>query len=138
MLKLYLRSGKAYIPTVAKTTDGFFLEVEPVAVVDPSDASTLERELASRLAQGTPTVPTPSRDNFPKPVVLTHAGVKSWATFQKKATVWAVDRVGEDVDYWGPLGPTNPEAPETPPAQRMSGTEAIARIVSDVVARGRG
>jgi hypothetical protein len=137
MLKLYLRSGKAYIPTVARTTDGFFLEIEPVAVVDPGDAAALERELKARLAQGTPTVPTPTRDSFPKPVVLAHAGVKSWATFQKSALVWATDGAGPEVDYWGRLGPTNPQSPDVPAAQRMPATEAIARIVADVVAQAR-
>jgi hypothetical protein len=31
----------------------------------------------------------------------------------------------------------NPQAPEIPPAQRMTGKEAIARIVADVVAQAR-
>jgi len=34
---IYIRSGMAYIPVVAKTVAGFYLEVEPVEVVHLSD-----------------------------------------------------------------------------------------------------
>ena len=39
-------------------------------------------------ARGNPQVGTPSRGSYPQPVVLRHAGVRNWDTFEKKARLW--------------------------------------------------
>jgi hypothetical protein len=79
------------IPTKAETEDGFFIGVEPVAVVDAADSVAVVRAVVAALERGNPRIKTPARDAFPPPVVLPYAGVKSWKTFEKGAQTWGVD-----------------------------------------------
>src|SRR5688572_21248607 len=79
--QLYLRKGMAYVPTVAQTGAGFYTNIEPVAVVPVTDSGALENAIKIAMSKGNPIVPTPTRDAFPKPVVLEYAKVKSWSAF---------------------------------------------------------
>jgi len=90
MWELYVRKGFAYIPTMAKTEAGFYLAIEPVEVVPIEDKAALEQALAKIISRGNPRVPTPTRANFPQPVLLSHAKVKSWSTFVKSASGWSI------------------------------------------------
>jgi len=88
---LYLRKGMVFIPVVAKTDSGFYLDIEPVAVAEASDRDGLMRAIKEALSRDNPVIPTPMRDAFPKPVVLKYANVKSWSTFEKGTSLWSVD-----------------------------------------------
>jgi hypothetical protein len=57
----YLRNGTAYVPTVAQTEAGFYLDVEPVEVVPATDFQALQQAIKRSLNRGNPKVPTPSR-----------------------------------------------------------------------------
>src|SRR5215469_14412172 len=83
---LYLRRNTVYIPTVAKTEAGYHMGVDPVSTVSVSDFDALQAAIVKVINRGNPSVPTPTRATFPQPVVLKHAGLKSWATFEKDAT----------------------------------------------------
>ncbi len=87
---LYLRSVTVYLPTVAQTDAGFYLDLEPVQVVSVADTPALRRAIQQTLASGNPRVPSPSRGKFPKPVVLKYANVKSWAIFERSTLYWKV------------------------------------------------
>jgi hypothetical protein len=69
---------------------GFFLDVEPVAVVPLSNTAAVHQAFAETIARGNPKVPIPKPPEYPPPVVLKYAGVKSWATFARKTSTWAV------------------------------------------------
>jgi len=56
--------------------------------VDVSDRKAVEDAMLRAIARGNPTVPTPTRDNFPEDVPLKHARVKSLSTFEKLAQTW--------------------------------------------------
>ena len=86
----YLRNGTAYVPTVAQTEAGFYLDVEPVEVVPATDFQALQQAIKRSLNRGNPKVPTPSRASYPKPVMLQYARVKSWSAFAKGAKNWIV------------------------------------------------
>jgi hypothetical protein len=87
---LYLRNGVAYVPTVAQTQAGFFIDIEPVEAVPASDAEALEGAIKQTLKRGNPRIPTPTRAAFPMPVVLKHAKVRSWSAFERNSTNWTI------------------------------------------------
>lgn len=96
MWNVTFRARRFFLPTVAKTDAGYFLDVEPVYVVSAEDTPGLEAALGEVIARGNPRIPAPIRAEFPKPVVLGPAGVKSWSTFERKSVCWTITREGRD------------------------------------------
>lgn len=89
---VYLRKGVIFVPTVAKTDAGFFMDIDPVTVVDSANHEGVVDAIKATISKGNPTVATPTRGTFPKPVVLPYANVKSWVTFEKNAFCWKISR----------------------------------------------
>jgi hypothetical protein len=87
---VYLRNGTAFVPTVAQTDAGFFLNVDPVGVVSATDTEALQHAVKQAIGRGNPKVPTPTRADFPKPVVLKYAKIKSWSAFEKGCLYWTI------------------------------------------------
>src|SRR5882672_2271708 len=104
---VYLRNGIAFIPTVAQTDAGFFLDIDPVAVISATDAEALQDPIKQAMGRGNPKVPTPTRAAFPKPVVLKYAKVKSWSAFEKGCLNWTI--VVEDGVYHIKRGRKRPD-----------------------------
>jgi hypothetical protein len=92
---VYVRYGIAYVPTCAQTCAGYYLEIEPVEAAPAADTEAFKAALSAAIARGNPNVPTPSRDAFPRPVVLKYAKTKSWKAFEKTALTWSLDRAGD-------------------------------------------
>jgi hypothetical protein len=90
---LYLRKGKVLIPTFGRVDIGLYRDIEPVTVVDVLDADALRRAFHETIARGNPPVGPYPRPN-PPPVVLKHAGVKSWGAFARGASPWNIKRRG--------------------------------------------
>ncbi|WP_271607201.1 hypothetical protein [Bradyrhizobium sp. CCBAU 11434] len=88
---IYLRDRTAFIPTVAQTDAGFYLDVDPVEVVSAIDTEVLQRAVKQAIGRGNPKIPTPTRATFPKPVVLKYAKVKSWPAFQRSCLYWTIE-----------------------------------------------
>ncbi len=86
----YLRRGNIYIPTMGIVDEGFYRGVEPVAVVPVSNTEALRRAFNDAIARGNPKVPSLNRFEYPSPVILKYAGVKSWPTFARNASTWAI------------------------------------------------
>ncbi len=87
---LYLRNGVVYVPTMGKMDKGFYRGVEPVAVVSVSNSEALHQALAATIARGNPDVPKLRRREWPPPVLLKYAGVKSWSAFERGMLLWSV------------------------------------------------
>jgi hypothetical protein len=104
---VYLRYGVAYVPTVAQTDAGFFLDVDPVAVVSATDTEALQHAIKQAIGRGNPKVATPTRAAFPKPVLLKYAKVKSWSAFEKGCLNWTI--VEEDGVYQVKPGRKRPD-----------------------------
>jgi hypothetical protein len=86
-----LRNGVVYMPTMGKMGKGFYRAVEPVAVVLVENTEALRQALKATIARGNPTVPQPQRrDDWPPPVVLKYARVKSWSAFERGRRVWDI------------------------------------------------
>ena len=90
-LQCYLRRGLVYIPTTGMIERGFYRDTEPVAVVATSNTDALRHAFAETIARGNPRVPAIKRPDHPPPVLLKYADVKSWNTFARDASVWAID-----------------------------------------------
>ncbi|HEX3799131.1 MAG TPA: hypothetical protein VH413_10560 [Verrucomicrobiae bacterium] len=94
LLHLYLRNKIVYLPTVAQTEAGFYIDIEPVKVVPAAESQALQNAILEIMAKGNPVVPTPTRAAFSKPVLLNYAKVKSWSAFEKNTSVWTIDKKG--------------------------------------------
>jgi hypothetical protein len=86
------RCGKVFVPTMAQTEAGFFLGIEPVAVLDEKDLDAIESAIVSAVKKGNPKIPTPGREEYKADVLLKHSGVKSLSTFARLARTWNLSR----------------------------------------------
>lgn len=87
---IYLRKGAVYIPTMGKMGKGFYRGVEPVAVISTSNTEALRQALAATIARGNPDVPTLLRREWPPPVLLKYAVVKSCSAFERGMLLWNI------------------------------------------------
>lgn len=92
MWHVYVRKDTAFVPDVARTEAGFFLDVEPVRVAKLSDLQSLASAIEQAMIAGNPQVPTPTRAAFPKPVILKPAGVKNWNAFIERGACFTIFR----------------------------------------------
>ena len=88
----YLRKGTVYVPTTGKMDKGFYRGVEPVAVVHASHIEEVRQALQSTIARGNPIVPMLPRREWPPPVLLKYAGVKSWSGFERDMLLWSISQ----------------------------------------------
>lgn len=98
MWHVYVRKNTAFVPDVARTEAGFFLDVEPVRVAKLSDLQSLASAIEHAMATGNPRVPTPTRAAFPKPVILKPAGVKNWSAFVERGACFTVFRGDDELE----------------------------------------
>jgi hypothetical protein len=87
----YLRKGTAFVPTMAKTEAGYWMGIEPVDVQKVESPEALQILLMTAIKRGNP-VPTPTRDNFPRPLMERYCGLKSVSAFARTARCWAISR----------------------------------------------
>jgi hypothetical protein len=87
---LYLRKGKVFIPTFGRVPGGPYRDIEPVAVVDVSNAEDPRRAFRETIARGNPPIGPYPRPN-PPPVVVKYAGVKCWGAFARGALPWSIE-----------------------------------------------
>lgn len=96
---VYLCGKRVIVPTSARTRAGFYLEIEPVRVAEADDASAIREIILLALETGNPSIATPPRDKFPKPVVLKHAKVRSWVAFERLVRAWQVYKSAVDTEF---------------------------------------
>lgn len=87
----YLRNAIAYVPTVVKLRTGAYMDVEPVAVVPVANTDDLRRALLDAIGRKNAIVPPPPKDNWPPPILLQYAGVKTWSAFARGTSVWSIE-----------------------------------------------
>lgn len=85
-----LKNGIVYVPTVAKTETGFYMDREPVAVVPAANTEALRRALYDVVARGNAIIPTPKRNAYPPPVLPKYAGEKTWSAFMRGVSEWNI------------------------------------------------
>lgn len=87
-----LRNGTVYLPTMGKMGKGFYRGVEPVAAIAASNTGALRQALADTIARGNPEVPMLRRREWPPPVVLKYAEVRSWSAFERGMRLWSITK----------------------------------------------
>ena len=75
---------------MGKMDKGFYRGVEPVAVVSALDTDAIRRALQAAIIRGNPDVSILKRSEWPPPIVLKYAGVKSWSGFERSMLLWAI------------------------------------------------
>ena len=85
-------SRRVFVPTMAKTDAGFWLEIDPVEEAATHDVSSIAAALQRCAARGNPAVPTPSRSRFPDWVVLKPANKKRLLDFENEYGLLSVER----------------------------------------------
>ena len=88
LYKCYLRDGAVYVPTVGRR-GGAYTDIDPVTVVSVTNADGVRRALLDAIAKKNPAVPL-QKGKWPPPVVLKHAGVKTWAAFDRNSLTWNI------------------------------------------------
>jgi hypothetical protein len=86
---LYLRKGTVFVPTLGKMDGGPYRDIEPVDVVPVSDTEGLRQALHATIARGNPSI-GPYPRPYPPPVVLKHAGLRSWHAFARGTRPWSI------------------------------------------------
>jgi hypothetical protein len=84
-----LRKGVIYLPLMRRTEAGFYVGVDPVAVVNVTATEELRAALRTALAHKPLTIPTPPRD-AKLSSTLAIAKVRSWPAFEREATCWLI------------------------------------------------
>jgi hypothetical protein len=88
---VYLRKGTVYLPTMAKTEAGFYMNVEPVAVMSVTNTERLRNAFRDVMARGNAVIATPKRNAFPPSLLPKYAGVKTEREFMHSAAHWAAE-----------------------------------------------
>jgi hypothetical protein len=136
LIPCFLRRGVVYIPTAGMIERGFYRDIEPVTVVAVSNTDALRRAFANAVALGNPKVPPPLRGaKHPVPILLKHAGLKSWNTFARQASHWDFeDRNGvfliTHYDKAPPGGWTKDKGKDETFPPGASITEVIERMIA--------
>lgn len=90
--QFYLRMGLLYVPTTGVVQRGFYRIAEPVDVVAVTDGEAVRRALSAAMARGNPKVTAPSPSDRSPPFLTKYAGVKSWGSFVRNASLWGIDQ----------------------------------------------
>jgi hypothetical protein len=91
---LYLRKHVVFVPTTGRLEEEpIYREMEPVDAVPLSNTDGVRRALHSAITRGNPAAPRYTPGNFPPPVVLKYAGVKSWSAFEQGTMPWAIEQI---------------------------------------------
>jgi hypothetical protein len=136
MWHVYVRKGMAFVPDVARTKAGFFLDIEPVRVIQVSDLHSLASAIEQAMVAGNPLVPTPTRAAFPKPVILKPAGVKNWNAFVKRAACFTIFHLGDELEISETAPNDNGDWVDAPSLnQRLPATSSALDIAQRITGR---
>jgi hypothetical protein len=98
---VYLRQGTVYVPTVARTEAGFYMNVEPVAVVSVSNTDGIRSAFRGLITRGNTVIPTPKRNEYPPSLLPKYAGVETDRAFIHGTAHWAIDEKEGDYQIIG-------------------------------------
>ncbi len=132
---IWLRSGRAYIPTIARPPSGVFFEVEPVEIIEPVQQAFVTA--VRRCLSGT-FVRVRERDRFvstdwPMSVVQKAAGFRSWRGFARQCLSMALIR---NADKWQvSVGDGGADEVESVVMPMESSVDSIAEIMAEISER---
>jgi hypothetical protein len=88
----YLRNDVVYVPTMGRRkSEPVYSTIEPVSVVPLSNPEGVQRALLETIARRNVVIPDPDQKALRQPpLILRYAGVKSWSTFFRGASMWGI------------------------------------------------
>lgn len=92
LLRCYLRKKQVIVPTIAKADAGFYLDAEPVHVLDLSDSAAIKKELIAQMRQEEHEIPTPTSTKTPGSVILEALHLTNWQSFEKETVMYTLHR----------------------------------------------
>ena len=101
LFTVYLRRKTVYLPTVAKVLTGGHQEIEPVSVVDVSDAKRVSQALKELFNRGNPVLERYSYAEHKEVAVLKCVGIKSYSAFVRQSKTWHVILDGGNYEILG-------------------------------------
>lgn len=113
LLRYYGYRDKLVLPAVVQAEEGFYMDVEPITVLDTADEEAVRRALSDAfndvLQNGNQTVPTPERwdTQQAQSPILNKLGLKRWLKFEAEATMYSVHTYPEKLDYYSTGVPLN-------------------------------
>lgn len=138
MWHVYVRKSTAFVPNVAQTEAGFFLDVEPVRVAKLDDLQSVASAIEQAMVAGNPRIPTPTRAAFPEPVILKPAGVKNWNAFIQGGTCFTIFRDEEAIEIAETGRNEDGEWVDTPSLNRKLPASSTALDIAKSIAERAG
>ncbi len=94
MLRIYLYGigQKVIIPTIVSTTDGVFMEVEPVSVFDVQDLNAWKKYVIRKLESGNVLIQGTDKTGEPGSAVLERLGLRKWHDFETNAVMYTIHK----------------------------------------------
>jgi hypothetical protein len=89
IVHVYRDARRLCVAPLAQTKAGFYLAIEPVAVLEPDDREGFVAALASRMAAPMKHVPTPPRDS--PAVLLRHTPYRRWTELERHMESWSIE-----------------------------------------------
>jgi hypothetical protein len=98
VVTIWIRQGKAYLPTQAQTEAGYFMGIEPIHIAELTKDD-LQIAIEKTLAAGHPKVATPTRNDFRnrKDPLLKAAKVRSWKEFERNAIAFGITWIADTI-----------------------------------------
>jgi hypothetical protein len=91
LFSCYLRDGIVYVPTLPDANRALSTDIEAVAVVPLSNSKDVRRALLETIARKNVIIPDPDPKALrAPPLMLKHAGAKSWPEFFRNASTWSI------------------------------------------------
>jgi hypothetical protein len=84
-----LHKGIVYLPTAQQAEVGYYISVDPVAMIKVGATAELRQSIGEMLVKDIPIVPTPPRDAKLNNI-LEAAKLRSWQAFDREAEKWRI------------------------------------------------
>jgi len=91
LIHVFKDGQKIYVPTTAKAKSGFFVDIEPIAVLGDDDVDGLADALASRMAG--PLVLVGDQAFGQPAALLRHTRYTRWSQVDQKMAKWAIEPI---------------------------------------------
>lgn len=92
LARFYLYQGYVVVPTVEQSEEGFYMDVEPIQLVDSNHKDDLHSLLVQSITGENAVVPTPDVHEKGSSALLERLGLKKWMHFEKLATMYTVHK----------------------------------------------
>jgi hypothetical protein len=100
-VRFYRYKDQLVIPTVVQAEEGFYMDVDPVAICQIADQEEVRRRIMDVLSAGdNQVVPTPERADEPGSAVLERLRLRKWRVFEAEAVMFTIYLNPNGIEYY--------------------------------------